>query len=686
MAQPTIADRLQAARLSRFVGRGEELDLFDHALRSPVPEFSVLFIHGPGGVGKTALLEVYADLATRHGRQVIRLDARSMEPTPPGVKAALGTPEGGAVVLVDTYEAVEALDSWLRGSLLPSLPQDVLVVLAGRNRPLPGWVAEPGWGTLVRVLPLRNLSPAESRRFLAARGVGVERSEAAMAFTHGHPLALTLVAELADDHGRAPFRAEQEPDIVRALVQRFVEGVPTARHRDALEACAHLRTTTEERLAEALGGGDDVAALFDWLRGLSFVEQTAQGIIPHDLAREVLDSDLRWRNFERYARLHRAIRDGVVERIRRTTGVMRQQALFDLLYLHRNNPVMAQFHQWESMGTAYAEPATDDDLPEILAMVEHHEGDRSAGLAGRWYRSQPGAFTAFRTLEGELIGFHAIVELHVADADDIAADPATRAAVDFARRSGPLRQGEAMIYSRFQMGREVHYGVSTVMDLIALTTTQSFLTTPRLAWNFIAVTQPELLDPVFTHLNLRRSPEADFTVDAVHYTVYTHDWRAEPPAAWLELMSDRELDVHRTAAETPAVPGRSPVVVLSEAEFAIHVRQALRNYTRPEALMDSPLLCSRVVVELDGPGPAAEKLLALLREATGSLRANPRDEKLYRAVDRTYLRPAPTQELAAKQLDLPFSTYRSHLTAGLERITGWLWRRELSGHPDSAEI
>lgn len=684
MARPTVADRLRAARLSRFVGRKRELAVVERALGTALPEFNVLLVHGPGGVGKTALLEVYEDLATRRGRPALRLDARSIEVTPAGVQAALGTVQPGAVVLVDTYEALEPLDGWVRGTLLPALPQDVLVVLAGRNRPHPDWVSEAGWGSLVRVLPLRNLSPVESREFLAARGVGEARAESAVVFTRGHPLALTLVSELA--RAPAPFQAEQEPDVVRALVERFVAQVPSPRHRDALEACAHLRTTTEERLAEALPAGNDVPGLFAWLRGLSFVEQTAHGIVPHDLAREVLDTDLRWRSVERYVRLHRAIRDGVVARIQRTTGEAQQQALFDLLHLHRTTPEMAAFHHWESMGTAYAEPAGDGDLPEILAMVEDHEGSRSAALAERWYQRQPDAFVAFRTVRGELIGFHAILELHRAPAQDVAADPATRVAVDVARRVAPLRPGEAMLYFRFATGRDVHHQASTVMDLIALTTVRAFLLTPRLAWTFIAVSAPELFDAAFTHLSLQRSPEADFVVDGVPYAVYTHDWRAEPATAWLELMSERELDRHRRAAQASAPPARFPLVVLSEPEFATEVRAALRNYTRPEALAASPLLRSRVVVERAGALATLDTLRALLREAAESLRTSPKDEKLYRAVNRTYLKPAATQELAAQQLDLPFSTYRSHLTAGLARVTDWLWRRELSGHPDSAGI
>ena len=42
-------------------------------------------------------------------------------------------------------------------------------------------------------------------------------------------------------------------------------------------------------------------------------------------------------------------------------------------------------------------------------------------------------------------------------------------------------------------------------------------------------------------------------------------------------------------------------------------------------------------------------------------------------------KPAPTQEAAAELLGLPFSTYRGHLTRGLERVTDLLWERELYG-------
>jgi hypothetical protein len=63
--------------------------------------------------------------------------------------------------------------------------------------------------------------------------------------------------------------------------------------------------------------------------------------------------------------------------------------------------------------------------------------------------------------------------------------------------------------------------------------------------------------------------------------------------------------------------------------------------------------------------PPTTALLELIEQAAELLRQHPRDEKLHRATDRTYLRPAPTQEIAAELLDLPSSTCRRHLTQGV---------------------
>jgi hypothetical protein len=57
----------------------------------------------------------------------------------------------------------------------------------------------------------------------------------------------------------------------------------------------------------------------------------------------------------------------------------------------------------------------------------------------------------------------------------------------------------------------------------------------------------------------------------------------------------------------------------------------------------------------------------------------PREQGLFDVVNRTFLRPAATQERAAEMLHLSFSTYRRHRDRAVARIVEWLWRRELHG-------
>jgi hypothetical protein len=121
--------------------------------------------------------------------------------------------------------------------------------------------------------------------------------------------------------------------------------------------------------------------------------------------------------------------------------------------------------------------------------------------------------------------------------------------------------------------------------------------------------------------------------------------------------------------------------VLSEPDFAAAVHEALRAYSRLDTLRNSPLLCSRLVIDLakpdDGEAERIALLLDLIRDAAKSLEASPREAKLYRVLHRTYLNPAESQELAAEALGLPFSTYRRYLKAAVTRVTDILWHKEI---------
>ena len=369
-----------------------------------------------------------------------------------------------------------------------------------------------------------------------------------------------------------------------------------------------------------------------------------------------------------------------MRRLREAQGRAQQQAVSDLFFLHRNSPLMRPYVEWQSLGTAYAEPASAADAPALLAMVRRHEGEDAARVAAAWLRRRPGAFLAFRGPAGDVIGFLATLALEAPPADP-AADPAVARAWAYAQRHGPPRPGEAMIYHRFMMDRDAYQGPSPAMNMVMMGCCLQWVTTPRLAWSFLAFAEPDAWRSLFAYINLRRAPEADFVVGGRRFGVYVHDWRAEPPPVWLDLMEGREiatdLTPERLEADRP-----SPLLVLSEPDFRFAVRQALRDLQQPAALAQNPLLRSRLARERGRGAPTAATLQAVLQEAAAALATSRNGAKFERALRYTYVEPVGSRERVAERLDLPVNTYRYRLSVAIERVTAWLWQRELASTVD----
>jgi energy-coupling factor transporter ATP-binding protein EcfA2 len=696
-----LADRLNLLRRRQFVGRAAELALFEQALAADDPPFALLHVYGPGGVGKTTLLKAFAQLAAERGARVIAVDARETEATPEGflaaLRRALELPADAEplealqrgpqrqLLLVDTYEALAAIDGWLRDDFMPQLPAQMLVALAGREPPALGWRTDLAWQTLLHPIALRNLSPEESRVYLDSRRVPAEQQQPVLAFTHGHPLALSLVADMFAQRPVTQFQPEQTPDVIKSLLGHLVQRVPGPAHRVALEICALARLTTEGLLAETLELLD-AHELFDWLRGLSFVEATTRGIFPHDLAREALVADLRWRNPEWYNELHRRVRAYYTARLGQVRGLDQQRALFDLIYLHRDNPVIRPLWEWQEGGSALPEPARLDEHAGMLRVIERHEGPEAAMVAARWLAAQPWGAFVLRDPEppggaAEPAGLLIQAALHEAGPEMIAADPLASVAWEHIQRTAPLRPGEAALLFRFWMTRDGYQAVSALQSSLLVSIVRQYLVLPNLAYSCFACANPAFWAPGLAYADLHPIPGGELSLGGQTFGLYGHDWRATPPAAWLALLATRE-----TAREPQEVEAARPapaLLVLSEEAFAGAVRDALHDFTRPDALRDSPLARSRLVMRRLGaeaaPGERGPALQAAIREAAAVLQGSPRDLKAYRALHHTYFQPAATQEQAAELLDLPFSTYRRHLKSGVSQVTELLWRQETQG-------
>lgn len=690
---PSLGERIEAARRSRFVGRTAECELFRQALAATELPFYVLHIFGPGGIGKTTLLHQFANLARENQARLLYIDCREVEPAPDQfvamLRAAIQAPPAQTlaqflmiqpdryVILLDTAELLTPLDGWLRNHFFPQLPPNVLTVLAGRHAPAVEWRTDPGWQAFVRIIQLRNLALEESQSYLAKRQVPTEQHHRILDFTHGHPLALSLLADTFAQSTTLRFQPVETPNMITALIERFIEHVPSATHRAALEASALVRVMTEPLLAEMVDD-PDIHEIFAWLRTLSFMEADRRGIFPHDLARDAICLELRWRNPERYAELHSRARGYYMAHFAEGNRQRQQNVLYDYIYLHRENPVVRPYFEWQEQGTLFIDTLQSADQATVLQCIAQHEGTEAAALAAHWIVRQPQNVLLFRDTNGQLQGVLLMVALAQITAEDLATDPAVRTVNAFLRQHAPLRTGDVATLFRFWLAVDTYQEVSLVQSRIFLTMVQHYLTTPNLAYTFVPCREPDFWTAVFAYADLHRLVAADYTIGGYTYGVYGHDWRVTPPLAWLTLLAEREIAMGIPHTPPPIQP---TLLSLSESDFAEAVRDALHDYHNPMTLRQNPLLRSALIRRqgVDDTDVAAQSavLRKLLQTTANQLQQTPRNSKLYRALHHTYFQPAATQEQAAELLDLPFSTYRRHLRAGIDYLIETLWQQEL---------
>ncbi|MFF3226123.1 ATP-binding protein [Nocardia suismassiliense] len=663
-----LAQSLAAGRDRAFVGRDPELELFRAALAGTATARPVHYLHGPGGIGKSALLRRFAGEARRAGRSVVEVDGRTVTRTPEGFTAAAGiaVQQEGTVLLVDTFEMCQGLEGWLWERFLPQLPVGAIVVIAGRAAPDPLWAADPGWADLLQVTALRNLTPNEAAEFLHVRQVPASAQQALLGFTGGNPLALALAAAVAVKDLAVAADWKPSQDTIATLLYQLVGDTPSTEHRKALEMCAHAYVTSESLLRAVFG--DAAAELFSWLRVQPFIESTATGLFPHDVVREALEADLKWRDPEGFAEMHHRMRELHLAQLRSAPHAQLVQSTGALIFIYRTDRQMSEFNIWRETGLVQDHPYPLSERERVLALVEQHEGPESVAIAAFWLDHQPQAFRVYySTHTGELAGFSAWLEL--AEPEGLEIDPVVAEAWNHARANGPLRPGEYMALARFTIDGLDYQRPAAATTFAQWRATGEMIRGERLAWSFVVMRDDGYWNDHLGDINMLPTA-APPTVGDHRYALFAHDWRAQPPGPWLQQKSESMLS---GAAMAGAAPTRGELVVLSRPEFDAAIREALRTLRQPAALADNPLNRSRLVVE------SGKTLSEILADAAQGLLGQRGGEKLHRAVTIAHFRGAPTQEVAAELLGLPFSTYRRHLTTAVERMSELLWRHELNG-------
>ncbi|MER6032110.1 ATP-binding protein [Streptomyces sp. NPDC001851] len=661
-----MGERLSRARIRAFVGRDEELRCFERALAGDPQAPFAFYVFGPGGIGKSTLLRCLADQARAAGRLLVELDGRFVSRDPDAFERAAGPflDVPGTVLLLDSFEHCQWLESWLWQHFLPRAADGALVVLAGRLAPQPQWTADPAWAGLLHATELEPFSEEQARSLLAAARIRPELRDRVLRFAGGNPLALSLAAAAGSTGCSREEIWSPSADVLRTLLTGLIGEVPSAAHRRALEVAAQAHSTSEELLTAVLPD-EDAHLLFSWLRDLPFMESTHRGLHPHDAARETLAADLRWRAPQAFVTMRRRLAEEYLRLLREAPEERVWTVTDELFYLFREGKILARLRTWSREDEVHDRPLHPDDMDVVLRMAAETEGRASAELVRYWAQRQPQAFSVYRLVStGRIVAFTARLALPAPpDPQDLATDPVVAAAWRYTDATAPVSPGEHIGISRFSVYPERYQVPSRVIDLSSSRAQAEAARARGRAYGFAvwrdAETWAERVKGTLSDTGARPR------VGEHTYGLFGVDWRQVPVEAWLGRFI--------SATDAPAPSGPSG---FSRTAFDQAVREALTHWRDPAAFAACALMRTRLAADLSDP---VQELRALLRRAVDDLAGDPRGVRAREALTAGYFSGAPTQEAAARRLALPYGTYRRHLRQDMDLLCEALWRQELHG-------
>jgi AAA ATPase domain len=573
-----------------FVGRRRELDLLLDQL-GPTGS-AVSFVTGVAGIGKSALLSRFAAAAVERGCSAIELDCRTIEPTQQGFLAALGqaldVPEPGStlkqvvarlalgrpvLLALDNYEVFRLVDSWLRQELVPVLPADVRLVIAGREPPVARWLATVD--PLVLVLgPLRH---GEAVDLLGALEVPEELAERVAELVRGYPLALALAASTArarPDLGPEDIATHRAVDELAGL---YLEGVDDPLTREAIEAASVLRRVNVG-LMEALLPEVSGRESYERLRALPFIESRHDGLVLHEAVRDAIAASLqaadpvRYREYRRrgWRRLRAELREVGSAGLRRDSAELWRYS-GDMVYIF-GNPAVREAYFPSGAQSVAVEPARPDDWPAVARIAARHLGEEEERLVERWWQEAPHTFVVGRDRDSLVIAFLIFVDGKSIVPLAVPEDPVVRQWADDLRAE-PLARGQLAQGLRLWLDVDHADAPCAAQAAGFLDCKRSYMALrPHLARMYLAMRDAPTYQPLLEQLEFRMLEAGPAEVGSVAYTTGRLDFGAGSVDGWLarlvaaELALDEESPLDESSQEIAIDGYRVP---LTRLEFGV---------------------------------------------------------------------------------------------------------------------
>ncbi len=552
-----VKDLLAQRALENFIGRTNEMTTLLQCLDDEYP--LVVHIHGIGGVGKSALVQAFSIKAKHQGASVVILDSPLIEPTERGFLQELGNAIGidnptieevvnkleilgsRVFLVLETYELFRLMDTWLRQVFVPSLSENVRVLLVGREPPTPGWLTAPEWHGLFGSIALGPLNNQEAKELLLRSGVSEKNSQRINRFARGHPLTLKLAASAALERPSLDLQDMAEHKIIQELSRLFLVDVADSAIRKALEAASVARRITQSLLAAMLPD-TPIQETYDKLNALAFVDNMRDGLRVHDAVHEAIAASLRAADPSRYLEYRRAAWRQLREEVRKASTRELWRYTADMLYLIENPVVREAF--FPSGSQQYAvEPARGDDDKVIHEITEEHESRDAAVFLRLWWEQHPQTFHVVRGEEGTIIGYYCCFDPNTIDPADFQKDPILKLWWRHLSEN-PVPENQKVLFLRRWLSRDHGEAPSPVQAACWLDIKRTYMELrPQLRRVYLTVIDLQTYAPVAVKLGFNPISEAALELDGMTYHTAMLDFGPASVDGWLAALVADELGI-----------------------------------------------------------------------------------------------------------------------------------------------
>ena len=385
------------------------------------------------------------------------------------------------------------------------------MVIAGRNPPSPEWLTAPGWRGLFRSLPLGPFSEKEALGYLAKSGIPSEVSVRINRLAHGQPLALSMAASIVLSEPERVIEETGLHQVIDELARSYLEAVPDAITRRALEASSVVRCVTEP-LLQALLPEMAPRDSMERLRALPFVEFGRDGLFIHDAVRSAIGTSLAARDPDTHRGYRRAAWAFVQDRLRVAGSATLWRYTADLLFLIEN-PVLREGFFPSGAHPLAVEPATPADDVAVRRITADQAAPQLDALMA-WWHYRPQAFQIVRDHARTIRGFYVATRGSELNEAVYAADP-----VAAAWRRAAARGPSETVFCRQWLDREFGEAPSVTQAAAWVDIKRTYVEMRgTLRWVYLAVADPGPYAEAATRLGFR--PPSEPTVDVGGQTLY----------------------------------------------------------------------------------------------------------------------------------------------------------------------